>query len=264
MLIIVSPAKTLDYETPLPAFVAPTQPQYVSEAAELIDVLKEKTPAEIASLMSLSDKLASLNVARYNEWQPSFGAPEARPALFAFKGDVYTGLDVSRFSADDLVQAQQHLRILSGLYGLLRPLDYMRPYRLEMGTDLNNPRGKNLYEFWGDQLTEAVNTAVAEQGDEVLVNLASQEYFRAIQPKKLQGRLITPQFRDEKNGQFKIISFFAKKARGRMAAWLIQERISTPEALLDFDIDGYRYDAALSRPESPVFTRSEADKDAAA
>ncbi|MEO6698869.1 MAG: peroxide stress protein YaaA [Paraperlucidibaca sp.] len=260
MLIVVSPAKTLDYETPLPAFVTPTQPHYISEASELIDVLKSKPPAEIASLMSLSDKLASLNVLRYNDWQPSFSSPDARPALFAFKGDVYTGLDVSRFSADDLKQAQEHLRILSGLYGLLRPLDYMRPYRLEMGTDLANPRGKNLYEFWGDRLTEAVNAAMAEQGDKVLINLASQEYFRAIQPKKLNGRLITPQFRDEKNGQFKIISFFAKKARGRMAAWLIQERISTPEALLDYSVDGYRYDAGLSRSDAPVFTRREADK----
>jgi hypothetical protein len=260
MLIVVSPAKTLDYETPLPTFVTPTQPRYVSDAAELIEVLKSKAPAEIASLMNLSDKLASLNVLRYNDWQPLFSAPDARPALFAFKGDVYTGLDVSCFSANDLSQAQKHLRILSGLYGLLRPLDYMRPYRLEMGTDLANSRGKNLYEFWGEQLTEAVNVAMAEQGDEVLINLASQEYFRAIQPKKLSGRLITPQFRDEKNGQFKIISFFAKKARGRMAAWLIQQRISSPEALLDFTIDGYRYDAGLSRPDAPIFTRREADK----
>lgn len=258
MLIVVSPAKTLDYETPLPAHVSPTQPSFVSQASELIAVLRTKTPAEIATLMSLSDKLASLNVARYHDWQPNFLAPEARPSLFAFKGDVYTGLDVSRFSADDLTQAQRHLRILSGLYGLLRPLDLMHPYRLEMGTDLLNPRGKNLYEFWGSQLTEAINAAMAEQGDEVLINLASQEYFRAINPKLLNGRLITPQFRDEKNGQFKIISFFAKKARGRMAAWLLQQRIATPEALLAYDIDGYGYNASLSRPDAPVFTRSEA------
>lgn len=260
MLIVVSPAKTLDYETPLPNFVTATQPHYVDDAAELITLLKEKTPAEIASLMNLSDKLASLNVARYHEWQPHFRAPEARPALFAFKGDVYTGLDVSRFSAPDLSFAQQHLRILSGLYGLLRPLDLMRPYRLEMGTDLTNLRGKNLYEFWGDTLTHAVNAAMAEQGDDVLINLASQEYFRAISPKKLSGRLITPQFRDEKNGQFKIISFFAKKARGRMAAWLIQERRAAPDALRDYTVDGYRYDANLSRPDAPVFTRRELDK----
>lgn len=260
MLIVVSPAKTLDYESPLPQFVAATQPHYVDDAAELIAVLKEKSPADIASLMSLSDKLASLNVTRYHEWQPHAEAPEARPALYAFKGDVYTGLDVSRFSAPDLSFAQQHLRILSGLYGLLRPLDAMRPYRLEMGTDLANPRGNNLYEFWGDTLTVAVNAALAEQGDDVLINLASQEYFRAIHPKKLNGRLITPQFRDEKNGQFKIISFFAKKARGRMAAWLLQERIATPEALCDYRVDGYRYDTQLSRPDAPVFTRREADK----
>ncbi|REH37849.1 hypothetical protein DFR26_1633 [Paraperlucidibaca baekdonensis] len=262
MLIVVSPAKTLDYETPLPAFVQPTQPQYVAEAAELIDVLKVKSPADIASLMHLSDKLASLNVARYNDWQPAFSDDEARPALFAFKGDVYTGLDVSRFSADDLAEAQQHLRILSGLYGLLRPLDYMRPYRLGMGTDLVNARGKNLYEFWGESLTQALNAALAEQSDGFLVNLASQEYFRAVQPKKLAGQIITPEFRDEKNGQFKIISFFAKKARGRMAAWLIQERIRQPEELCRYDIDGYRYDRALSRPDAPVFTRREADKNA--
>lgn len=260
MLIVVSPAKTLDYETPLPAFVNATQPLHVNEAAELIAVLKEKTPAEIASLMSLSDKLASLNVARYQQWRPQFAEPDARPALFAFKGDVYTGLDVSRFDAPDLAHAQQHLRILSGLYGLLRPLDYMRPYRLEMGTDLTTPRGKNLYEFWSDALTQALNSTLAEQNDEVLINLASQEYFRAINPKKLSGRIITPQFRDEKNGQFKIISFFAKKARGQMAAWLIQQRITTPEALQGYDVDGYRFDASLSRPDAPVFTRSERDK----
>jgi len=256
MLIVVSPAKTLDYESPLPAGLAPTRPDFLADSEELIRGLAALTPAEVASLMSLSDKLAALNVARYQTWHADYDQPEARPALFAFKGDVYTGLEVGRFSLADLERAQSHLRILSGLYGLLRPLDLMLPYRLEMGTGLASTRGKDLYAFWGDRLTEALNAALAEQGDDVLVNLASNEYFRAVNPKKLQGRIITPHFRDEKNGQFKIISFFAKKARGRMAAWLLQNRVATPDDIRAFDVDGYAFNASLSRGDDLVFTRA--------
>lgn len=259
MLTVISPAKTLDYESPLPVGLAPTRPDFLADSAELIDILREYSPSQVASLMSLSDKLAALNVARFQSWQPDYAEPDARPALFAFKGDVYTGLDVERLLATELDRAQQHLRILSGLYGLLRPLDLMLPYRLEMGTELVNSRGKQLYEFWGDRITLALNQALAEQGDEVLINLASNEYFRAVQTKKLNASIFTPQFKDEKNGQFKMISFFAKKARGRMAAWLLQNDVRKPEDLRDFAVDGYQFNNALSSGQTLVFTRREGD-----
>lgn len=259
MLTVISPAKTLDYESPLPVGLAPTRPDFLADSAELIDILREYSPSQVASLMSLSDKLAALNVARFQSWQPDYAEPDARPALFAFKGDVYTGLDVERLLATDLDRAQQHLRILSGLYGLLRPLDLMLPYRLEMGTELVNSRGKQLYDFWGDRITLALNQALAEQGDEVLINLASNEYFRAVQTKKLKASIFTPQFKDEKNGQFKMISFFAKKARGRMAAWLLQNDVRKPEDLRDFAVDGYQFNNALSSGQTLVFTRREGD-----
>ena len=259
MLTVISPAKTLDYESPLPVGLAPTRPDFLADSAELIDILRGYSPSQVASLMSLSDKLAALNVARFQSWQPDYAEPDARPALFAFKGDVYTGLDVERLLATELDRAQQHLRILSGLYGLLRPLDLMLPYRLEMGTELVNSRGKQLYEFWGDRITLALNQALAEQGDEVLINLASNEYFRAVQTKKLKASIFTPQFKDEKNGQFKMISFFAKKARGRMAAWLLQNDVRKPEDLRDFAVDGYQFNNALSSGQTLVFTRREGD-----
>ncbi len=259
MLTVISPAKTLDYESPLPLGLVPTRPDFLADSACLIDILREYTPPQVASLMSLSDKLAALNVARFQSWQPDFAEPDARPALFAFKGDVYTGIEVERLQANDLARAQKHLRILSGLYGLLRPLDLMLPYRLEMGTELVNPRGKHLYDFWGDSITQALNAALAEQGDGILINLASNEYFRAVQPKKLNAVIYTPQFKDEKNGQFKMISFFAKKARGRMAAWLLQNDISQPDDLRDFDVDGYQFNSALSSGQTLVFTRREGE-----
>jgi len=257
MLTVISPAKTLDYESPLPADLATSRPGFLSDSAELVAVLRDYTPAQVATLMSLSDKLAALNVARFQTWHQEFSEPEARPALFAFKGDVYTGLDVTRLSATELARAQQHLRILSGLYGLLRPLDLMLPYRLEMGTELPNPRGKQLYDFWGERITQALNAALAEQGDDVLINLASNEYFRSVQPKKLNATIYTPQFKDEKNGQYKMISFFAKKARGRMAAWLLQNDVRQPNDLRDFDVDGYAFNSALSSGQTLVFTRRE-------
>jgi len=256
MLMVISPAKTLDYDT-APVTKRHTLPRYLDHSRELIEVLREKSPQDIAVLMSLSDKLASLNVARYGSWSDTFTAENSKQALLAFKGDVYTGLNAEDFSEEDFDFAQQHLRMLSGLYGILRPLDLMQPYRLEMGTKLANPRGKDLYSFWGEHITEWLNQDLAEQGDGVLLNLASQEYFGAVKPKALDGRLIETVFRDQKNGQYKIISFYAKKARGLMARYVIKERLQDPEGLKDFNLDGYRYDQASSSPDKLVFLREE-------
>ncbi|RGP54642.1 peroxide stress protein YaaA [Pseudomonas abyssi] len=256
MLMVISPAKTLDYDTP-PVIEQSTQPRFVEHSVELIEVLREKSPQEIAKLMSLSDKLASLNVARYGSWERESTPQNAKQALLAFKGDVYTGLNAEDFNADDFAFAQQHLRMLSGLYGLLRPLDLMQPYRLEMGTKLSNPRGKDLYTFWGERISQWLNDDLAAQGDQVLLNLASQEYFGAVKPKALNARVIDTVFKDRKNGQYKIISFYAKKARGLMARYVIKERLQDPEGLKDFNLDGYRFDAASSSDNQLVFLRDE-------
>ncbi|BDX18896.1 MAG: peroxide stress protein YaaA [Pseudomonadales bacterium] len=256
MLMVISPAKTLDYDTP-PVIEQSTQPRFVEHSVELIDVLREKSPQDIAKLMSLSDKLASLNVARYGSWERESTPNNAKQALLAFKGDVYTGLNAEDFSADDFAFAQQHLRMLSGLYGLLRPLDLMQPYRLEMGTKLANARGKDLYAFWGERISQWLNEDLAAQGDEVLLNLASQEYFGAVKPKALNARIIDTVFKDQKNGQYKIISFYAKKARGLMARYVIKERLQDPEGLKDFNLDGYRFDPASSSENQLVFLRDE-------
>ncbi|MAP77217.1 peroxide stress protein YaaA [Halopseudomonas aestusnigri] len=256
MLMVISPAKTLDYDTP-PVIEQSTQPRFVEHSVELIDVLREKSPQDIAKLMSLSDKLASLNVARYGSWERESTPNNAKQALLAFKGDVYTGLNAEDFSADDFAFAQQHLRMLSGLYGLLRPLDLMQPYRLEMGTKLANARGKDLYAFWGERISQWLNEDLAAQGDQVLLNLASQEYFGAVKPKALNARIIDTVFKDQKNGQYKIISFYAKKARGLMARYVIKERLQDPEGLKDFNLDGYRFDPASSSENQLVFLRDE-------
>ena len=256
MLMVISPAKTLDYDTP-PVIEQSTQPRFVEHSVELIGVLREKSPQDIAKLMSLSDKLASLNVARYGSWERESTPNNAKQALLAFKGDVYTGLNAEDFSADDFAFAQQHLRMLSGLYGLLRPLDLMQPYRLEMGTKLANARGKDLYAFWGERISQWLNEDLAAQGDEVLLNLASQEYFGAVKPKALNARIIDTVFKDQKNGQYKIISFYAKKARGLMARYVIKERLQDPEGLKDFNLDGYRFDPASSSENQLVFLRDE-------
>lgn len=256
MLMVISPAKTLDYDTP-PITEKSTQPRFLGHSAELIDVLKEKSPQEIAKLMSLSDKLSSLNVARYGSWERNSTQHNSKQALLAFKGDVYTGLNAEDFSGDDFAFAQEHLRMLSGLYGLLRPLDLMQPYRLEMGTKLSNPRGKDLYTFWGERISEWLNEDLAAQGDQVLLNLASQEYFGAVKPKALQARVIDTVFKDYKNGQYKIISFYAKKARGLMARYVIKERLQNPEGLKDFATDGYYFDASASSENKLVFLRDE-------
>lgn len=256
MLMVISPAKTLDYETP-PATPCFTQPEHLDHAQDLIQQLRDFTPAQIAELMHLSDKLAGLNAARFGSWVRPFNPSNAKQALLAFKGDVYTGLNAEDFSEADFDFAQTHLRMLSGLYGVLRPLDLMQPYRLEMGTKLANPRGNNLYDFWGERISGWLNEALAAQGDEVLLNLASNEYFSAVKRKALNARIIDTEFKDLKNGQYKIISFYAKKARGLMARYVIKERLTDPAGLKDFNYQGYRYSAEHSKADSLVFMRDQ-------
>lgn len=256
MLVVVSPAKTLDYETP-PVVSDYTQPELLNDSALLIERARELTPADIGKLMKISDKLAGLNAARFADWQPNFTPDNAKQALLAFKGDVYTGLDAETLTSDDFAFAQDHFRMLSGLYGLLRPLDLMQPYRLEMGTKLENERGKDLYAFWGNIITDKLNAALAAQGDNVLINLASNEYFKAVQTKRLAGQIITPIFKDCKNGQYKIISFYAKKARGLMARYIIQHQLSEVSQLTAFDTAGYYFVESESSATELVFKREE-------
>lgn len=256
MIIVISPAKTLDFETP-PSTQEHTQPDFLDDSAELIDALRALEPDQIGQLMSISPKLAILNSNRYFAWKRPFTLKNAKQAILAFKGDVYTGLDADTMTPAELAFAQDHLRILSGLYGVLRPLDLMQPYRLEMSTQLQNPRGNNLYEFWGDIITNALNQALKKQNHGILINLASNEYFNSVQPAKLDARIITPVFRDEKNGVYKIISFFAKKARGMMSRYIIHHQLTDPEAIKRFDVAGYRFSAADSGADEWVFTRAE-------
>jgi len=256
MIAVISPAKTLDYETP-PVTQTYSQPAFLEDSRILVEQLKTMSPEDLSSLMRISDQLGVLNANRYQTWQTPFTPENAKQAVLAFKGDVYVGLEAETFSEEDFQFAQEHLRILSGLYGLLRPLDLVQPYRLEMGTPLNNERGANLYSFWGDKLTEALNEELARQEEPVLVNLASNEYFKAVKPKKLQGRLITPQFLDLKGGKYKVVSFWAKKARGMMSAYIIRNRITQAEALKDFTQGGYRFNPELSKESEWVFTRDE-------
>jgi hypothetical protein len=254
MLMVISPAKTLDYES-TPVTSRFTQPEHLAYSAKLIKQLRKLSPAQLSELMGISDKLAGLNAARFGEWTPDFSPANARQALLAFKGDVYTGLQVEDFSEADFDFAQRHLRMLSGLYGVLRPLDLMQPYRLEMGTRLENAKGKDLYAFWGKHISGWLNEALAAQGDDILLNLASQEYFGAVDRKAFKGRIVDTEFKDLKNGQYKIISFYAKKARGLMARYVIKERVTEVEALKAFDYQGYRYDQASSKPDRLVFLR---------
>ncbi|GAA0341723.1 peroxide stress protein YaaA [Bowmanella denitrificans] len=256
MLIVLSPAKNLDYDTQA-HIQAYSQPMMLDQAEALIQVCRDLSPAQVGSLMHISDKLAHLNVERYHNWSLPFNQHNAKQAVLAFNGDVYTGLEAANLSEADLNYAQQHLRILSGLYGLLRPLDLMQPYRLEMGTKLANPRGKDLYQFWGERITSGLNQALSEQGDNVLVNLASNEYFKAVKPKTLDGMIVTPTFKDKKNGQYKVISFFAKKARGMMARFILTNRLTELEQLKDFDLGGYRFDSSQSSPRELTFIRDE-------
>jgi len=256
MLFLLSPAKSLDYDTPLPAGLPHTLPQFVPDSARLIEVLRAKAPQEIASLMSISDPLAALNVARYAAWKPRFTARNARQAVMAFNGDVYEGLQARTLSPEDLDWAQQHLAILSGLYGVLRPLDWMQPYRLEMGTRLATDAGSNLYQFWGTRIAEHLNQRLAADATPVVVNLASQEYFKSVDLQTLKARVVECVFEDYKGGQYKIISFHAKRARGLMARWAIQRRAATPRQLEGFDLEGYAFHPAASAPDRLVFRRT--------
>jgi len=256
MLSVLSPAKTLDYENPA-CIKTFSEPDFLDDSQELIKTLRKMSPDEISNLMSISEKLSVLNVDRYKAWDRSFTEENAKQALLAFKGDVYTGLDVDQFSKPDFNFAQNHLRILSGLYGLLRPLDLMQPYRLEMGTGLQTKRGKNLYEFWGEQVTHGLNQAIKEGKSKYLVNLASNEYYKAVKPNLLEADVITPCFKDWKKDQYKIVSFYAKKARGAMAAHMVLKRAMKPEDIQDFNWGGYAYNEELSTPTDPMFTRKE-------
>lgn len=256
MLLVVSPAKKLDFESPV-ATQKFTQPNLLEQSQLLIDECVKLSPSDIASLMKLSDKLAGLNAARFGEWAMPFTQDNARQAILSFNGDVYTGLDAQTFSEEDFDFAQQHFRILSGLYGLLKPLDLMQAYRLEMGCKLANSRGPNLYHFWGDIITNELNKVLSEQSDDVLINLASTEYFKSVKKKSLNATIITPAFKDWKNGQYKMISFFAKKARGLMARYIIQNKLTNVEQLKAFDLGGYQYSEELSKGNDWVFTRKD-------
>jgi len=256
MLILISPAKTLDFESPAVA-KKHTQPSMLAQSEQLIDVLNTKSPADIEKLMKISPKLAELNVERYHQWSRPFNKSNAKQAVLAFKGDVYTGLEAETFNDAEFAYAQDHLRILSGLYGVLRPLDLIQPYRLEMGTRLENDAGKNLYEFWGDSITQKINKQLKAIDSNVVLNLASNEYFKSVKTKSLDGDIVTPVFKDWKNGQYKMISFFAKKARGYMSAWVIQQQIEDLNMLPKFDVAGYQYSANDSDALNPVFLRKQ-------
>lgn len=265
MLVVVSPAKNLDFESPLPNFVkndtagslATAQPRLLKNTKELVEICKTLSPADLSTMMKISDKLAILNAERFSSFEFPFTINNARPAMYAFNGDVYTGLDANSLSEDSVAFAQDHLRILSGLYGVLKPLDLMQPYRLEMGKKLNIGSAKNLYEYWGETITKEVNKALVEQGDSVLINLASNEYFTSIKKANLDATIVTPQFKDEKNGKFKIISFYAKKARGLMARYIIEHKIKKVNDLQRFDVDGYYFDDKESTNTDLIFKRAE-------
>ncbi|MBL8334342.1 MAG: peroxide stress protein YaaA [Rubrivivax sp.] len=260
MLYLLSPAKRLDYETPVPAAVRrkATDPLFIDRAAELIEVLRRQTPAQVAALMELSDDLTALNVARYAAWQPQPAPQAVKPAVLAFDGDVYEGLQARTLGAADLTWAQRHLVILSGLYGVLRPLDRLQPYRLEMGSPLRTRHGKDLYAYWGDTLAQWLHQQLQAQRTKVLVNLASVEYARAALRPALSARVIDCVFEDGQPGAWKVVSFFAKRARGRFARWAIDGRIDRPSALTAFDADGYAYDPGVSTPDRLVFRRRSA------
>lgn len=256
MLSVISPAKTLDFETP-PTTRKTTQPEFIERAATLVKDARKMAPDDIRSLMGVSENIAALNHERFMNWHTPFDRDNAKQAILAFKGDVYTGLEAETLSPAQLAFAQKHLRILSGLYGLLRPLDLMQPYRLEMGLKFANSGGKNLYEFWSGDITASLNKQVKKSGSPILLNLASNEYFKAVQPGALDADVITPVFKDLKGGKYKIISFFAKKARGQMARYILDREINDVAALKKFRVAGYRYNASESTARELVFTRDQ-------
>lgn len=254
MLIVLSPAKTLAMEAS-PAAIKSSLPDFIPHSAQLIDVLKTYSPAQVASLMRISDPLAALNVARYGSWSTDFSLQNAKQAVLAFNGDVYAGLQAATLNAAQLDYTQSHVRILSGLYGMLRPLDLMQPYRLEMGTRLTTQRGKNLYAFWGDIVTTALDDLLRVRNSSALINLASEEYFKVVKSALLSAPVITPVFEDWKNGKYKIISFYAKRARGLMARYAALHGITQPEQLQAFDTDGYAFDTGASSERNWIFRR---------
>jgi uncharacterized protein len=254
MLFLLSPAKSLDYDTPV-GDMPHTLPLFTKQSAELIAILRQKSPRDIAELMGLSDALSDLNVARYQAWRPKFTAKNSKQAVLTFNGDVYEGLDAKTLKTADMAWAQEHMYILSGLYGVLRPLDWIQPYRLEMGTTLENPLGKSLYKFWNTRITSYLNERLHGEKSPTVVNLASQEYFKAVDTKALRARVIECVFEDWKGGQYKVISFFAKRARGLMARYAATKRVNTPKQLEKFNLEGYAFDAKASEPSRLVFRR---------
>ena len=256
MLIVISPAKTLDYETPAKTKVF-TTPDYLDHSQRLINRLRDFSSLDISDLMKVSAKISNLNFDRYESWKKPFTEKNAKQAILAFKGDVYTGLDADSFSAADFKFAQNHLRMLSGLYGLLRPLDLMQPYRLEMGTRLKTDEGKNLYEFWGSEITQGLNAQLKKIKSDTLINLASNEYFKAVKPEELNAEIITPAFKEFKNGEYKMIAIYAKKARGLLSRYIIQNKLEDPQDIKLFSEDGYKFNKSLSKENNWVFTRKQ-------
>lgn len=258
MLVTLSPSKGQDFETPMPS-AEYSVPAQLDQSQILIDELLDYDPEKIGSLMSISENLSLLNYQRFHDFHTPFNPDNARPALFAFKGDVYSGIDSSSFSEADLAYAQDHLRILSGLYGALRPMDLIQPYRLEMKTKLKNPRGKDLYQFWDTQITDSLNAVLEKQQEAVLVNLASNEYYKSVKPKLINGRILNIDFKETKDGNTRIIAFYAKKARGMMADFILRNRLEKPEDIQAFNTAGYRYDAKLSTADRWTFERIQPD-----
>lgn len=254
MLLVISPAKTLDYDT-APQTDIYTIPDFLEDSQELINRARKYSTLDISEIMDVSSKIAELNFNRFEAWHTPFTPDNAKQAILAFKGDVYTGLEAETFSKKDFQFAQKHLRILSGLYGLLRPLDLMQAYRLEMGRKIDNERGKNLYEFWGTIITEALNEQLKNTRSKHLINLASNEYFKAVKPKLLNAEIITPAFKDWKNGDYKMMGVYAKKARGMLSRYIIQNQITDPEKMKSFKEDGYQFNESLSNGNNWVFTR---------
>jgi cytoplasmic iron level regulating protein YaaA (DUF328/UPF0246 family) len=256
MLIIISPAKSLDTETPS-VYTNFTLPEMTEKSEKLVKRLKTMSPKQLSALMGISADLGERNFKRFQQWQLPFTTENAKQSIFVFNGDVYHGLQAKTLSAELLELAQTRLRILSGLYGVLRPLDLMQPYRLEMGTKLKYQRAVNLYEFWNPAITKKINEAVAQSGSGVLVNLASSEYFKSIDNKKLKAKVVTPEFRELKNGKYVMVSFFAKRARGLMTRFVLENNITNPSELEAFDVEGYVLNPRLSKPENPIFTREQ-------
>ena len=254
MLTVISPAKTLDFDTP-PKTKKISKPDFTTQSNELVEIMRKRSPKQLSSLMRISPKLAELNSNRFEDWSLPFTPDNAKQAVLAFRGDVYLGLQAENYGERDFTFAQKNLRILSGLYGLLKPLDLIQPYRLEMGIKLKNKRGKNLYEFWGNTISETLHEELSQHKNKTLINLASNEYFKSVKPELLPGEVITPVFKDFSNGSYRILGFYAKKARGYMASFIVRNRINKIDDIKEFDIDGYKYNGDMSTSKKWVFTR---------